>query len=139
VAEKTITLDDLRELKNEGADVEISRKPMTIEQFGDLIKAVQQMVDNEQERIRADLARNQTNLEILAALQSMVKKQSEDLRKVLAAQPKTIDLTPFAEIVAEVQAMRAPTEPQSYDFTFERDRQGFASKIRATPVEPTRH
>jgi len=139
VPDKTVTLKDLRELKDDGADVEISRRPMTIDQFGDLIKAVQQMVDNEQERVRADLARNQTNLEILATLQAMVKKQGEDLRKVLASQPKTIDLTPFAEIVAEVQAMRAPREPQAYDFTFKRDGQGFASSIRATPVEPTKH
>jgi hypothetical protein len=135
VAEKTISEQALREREKSGARVQFAKKPEQIEGFPDLVATLKQMVANEEERVRADLARNQTTLEILGTLQSMIRKQGSGP----AAQP--VDLSPIRDLLEEIQAdrLRAPVD---YDFNIIRPGgDGFqpASRIEARAVKPTTH
>lgn len=135
MVDKSITLDELRKLEESGAEIEIEHHETQIAQFGDLIKALQTMVANEEERVRADLARNQTQLEILATLQSMIRKQGSGP----AAQP--VDLSPIRDLLEDIRAERH-AEPVDYDFNIIRpggDGYQPASKIEARAIKPTTH
>lgn len=132
MAEKTITLDELRRSKTDGAEFEFDPETLTIPQFGDLVEAMQRMVANESERIRADIARNQTNLEILATLQSLIKKQGS------GPAPQPVDLSPIKDLLEEIRAERTHA-PVDYDFNILRAGPGLspAVKIEARAVKPT--
>lgn len=104
---------------------------MKIEQFGDLLEALKTLTSNESERIRADLARNQTNLEILATLQALVKKP------VSGMSMPALDLTPLKDILDDIRAERDYRARVAYNFEIKRDGRGFATAIEATPVQPT--
>lgn len=91
------------------------------------------MVSNEAERIRADIARNQTNLEILATLQSLVRKQGQQP----TAQPT--DFAPLVAMLDDMRGDREAREQAAYEFEVQRDGRGFAQKIVATPVGRTTH
>lgn len=135
MAEKSITLNELERLKSEGAEVEIESDTVSIEQFGELLSTLRTMADNEAERIRADIARNQTNLEILGTLQSMIRKAGDGPK----AAP--VDLSPIRDLIDEIRAERV-REPVDYDFHIVRPGgDGFqpASKIEARAVKPTHH
>lgn len=115
-----------------GADIKFAPKAMEIEQFGELIEALKTMTSNEAERIRADIARNQTNLEILAALQGLIKKPAAGVNV------PALDLTPIRDLIAELQADRH-REPVDYDFNILRAGPGLspAVKIEARAIKPT--
>lgn len=135
MADKTISLKQLRELQEDGAEVEFDPKSVSVEQFSDLIDAIKQMAANEAERIRADLARNQTNLEILASLQGLI-------RKAEGSRPQSIDLAPLVSMLEEIRAERETRQPVDYDFNIVRHGgEGFqpAVRIEARAVKPTTH
>ena len=135
MAEKTITLKELDERRRQGVEYQFDPDILTIERFDDLIKALEAMVSNEAERIRADIARNQTNLEILATLQAVIRKQGQGP----AVQP--VDLSPIRDLLEEIRADRT-REPVDYDFHIVRPGgEGFqpATKIEARAVKPTTH
>ncbi len=133
MAEKTISLDDLAKAQQDGAEVELELEVTTIEQFDELVDSLKQMVANESERIRADIARNQTNLEILATLQSMIRKQGQ------APKVEAPDFAPIYELLEEIRGEREARDRGAYEFTVKRDGRGFAQSITATPVTPTTH
>lgn len=132
MVEKTISDRQLRALAREGADIEFGPKSMQIDQFSELIDALKTMTANEAERIRADLARNQTNLEILAALQGLIKKP------VAGVHVPALDLEPLKDILEQLAAERHH-EPVDYDFKILRSGPGLspAVKIEARAVKPT--
>lgn len=135
MAEKTISLNELQRLKSEGAEVEIETEVMQIDRFDELLATLKSMAENEAERIRADIARNQTNLEILATLQSLVRKAGDG--------PKSapVDLSPIFTMLEEMRAERTRA-PVDYDFNIIRPGgDGFqpATKIEARAVKPTTH
>lgn len=135
MAEKTISLNELQRLKSEGAEVEFETEVMQIDRFDELLATLKSMADNEAERIRADIARNQTNLEILATLQSLVRKAGDG--------PKStpVDLSPIFTMLEEMRAERT-REPVDYDFNIIRPGgDGFqpATKIEARAVKPVTH
>lgn len=131
-----MSLAELIALQNEGASVKFPAKPMQVEQLGDLIEVLKRMAANEEERIRADIARNQTNLEILATLQAMIRKQGEN-RKISGSE---IDLAPVVQILSEMKEERDNHDNGgSYEFEIKRDGRGFAQRIVATPMRPTTH
>lgn len=132
MAEKTISLRDVRLREKQGADVRIQPKPMEIADFHDLVKALEASTENEAARIQADLARNQTNLEILATLQALVRKGSGN-----GVMPK-IDMEPITNVLAELREKSHIHPVFAYDFEFTRDvNSGRVMKIRATPVQLT--
>ncbi len=134
MVDKTITAQQLRMLHGEGAEITFDRKAMQIDQFGELIKTLKTMTSNETERIRADLARNQTNLEILATLQGLIKKP------VAGVNMPAIDLSPIRDLIDEMRAERHH-EPVDYDFNILRSGPGLspAVKIEARAIKPTHH
>ena len=133
MVEKTITLQDLKTLAKEGATIEVNRQPVSIEGFTELVEALRAMMAAEEERIRADIARNQTNLEILATLQAVVRKQGSHPK------PEPVDLSPLVGILEEIRSERDYRARVAYDFDITRDGRGFAQKITATPVQPVKH
>lgn len=133
MAEKTISKDELRRLVKRGADVKFQPKATEIANFDELLEVLKQIANNEQERIRADIQRNQTNLEILATLQAQLRKQG-----TVKAGPAP-DMTPIIELLAEIRAEREAREQVCYNFDIKRDGRGFAQSITATPVAPTTH
>jgi hypothetical protein len=128
---------ELLALTGKGASVKFPAKDMKIEQLGDLIEVLNRMAANEQERIRADIARNQTNLEILGTLQALIRKQGD--RKISGS---PVDFTPLVQILSELKLEREEDEHKNggaYEFEIKRDGRGFAQKIVATPMRPTTH
>ena len=132
MVDKTITAKQLKRLTGEGAEVKFGTESMQIEQFGDLVSSLKTMVANEAERIRADIARNQTNLEILATLQSLIRKQAQ----VPTSAPA--DLSPIKDLLEDMRAERN-VDPVDYDFNILRAGPGLspAVKIEARHVKPT--
>jgi hypothetical protein len=131
VVEKTVSAKQLKLLAKEGADIKFAPESMEIAQFGDLLDTLKTMAANEQERIRADLARNQTTLEILATLQALIKKPPAGVTM------PALDLTPLKDILEEIRAERDFRSRIAYEFDIQRDGRGFSQKITATPVQPT--
>ena len=132
MVDKTISSSQLRKLAKEGADIKFAPTSMEIQQFGDLIDALKTMTSNEVERIRADIARNQTNLEIIATLQAIIKKPAAGVN----VPPP--DLQPIRDLIEEMRAERHH-EPVDYDFNILRAGPGLspAVKIEARAVKPT--
>jgi hypothetical protein len=132
VAEKTVSSAQLKRLAKEGAEIKFAPKAMEIEQFGELIEALKTMTANEAERIRADVARNQTNLEVIAALQALIKKPAAGVN----VPPP--DLQPIRDLIEEMRLERHH-EPVDYDFKILRSGPGLspAVKIEARAVKPT--
>ena len=136
MAEKPITLEQLQRDQEDGAEYEFDTEVTEIRGFSDLIDNMKRMVANEAERIRADIARNQTNLEILATLQSMIRKQGQGP----AAQPA--DMQPIRDLLEEIRAERLrASDPVDYDFKILRSGPGFspAVEIQARAIKPTAH
>jgi uncharacterized protein (DUF934 family) len=132
VAEKTISVAELLELAQEGAEIEHEPKRMVVEQFNDLVASLRQMVDNEKDRIESDLKRNQTNLEILATLQALIRK--EENRNRSGSTTMKMDLQPIRQMLMEFLADREERARTAYEFDIRRDGRGFAQSILATPV-----
>ena len=134
MVDKTISIAEFNLSRSEGAEFEFDPDVLTIERFGELIEAMQRMVDNEAERIRADIARNQTNLEIIATLQAVIRKQGQ------GPGPTPLDLTPMLDLLEDIRAERHH-EPVDYDFNILRSGPGLspAVKIEARAITPTRH
>ena len=133
MAEKTISISQLKKREEEGSEFEFEPEVTEIERFGELIDAMNQMVANESERVRADIARNQTNLEVLATLQSIIRKQAS------GPSPAAVDLTPIRDMIDELRAERMARDQASYEFAISRDGRGFAQKITASPIKPQTH
>ena len=130
MAEKSISLVEAQRLRDDGAEFEFEKEITSIERFDELIDTLRLIAANEQERIRADLARNQTNLEIMGSLQTLVQslKGSNGGRIDL-------DLGPLEEILGKLTAKHHSHPLVTYDFEFTRDvNSGAIFKIRATPV-----
>lgn len=131
MADNTISDRELKKLMREGAEVDFGTEVMKIEQFGDLVAALKTLTSNESERIRADIARNQTNIEILATLQALIKKPVKGMTA------PAIDLTPLKDILEDIRAERDYRAKVGYNFEIKRDGRGFASSIEALPIQPT--
>lgn len=132
MADNPITLEELENLRRDGAEVSIDPRKMTIDQFADLVSEIRELVKSQNERTRADLARNQTSLEIIASLQALIKQQSGN-------KMPEMDLSPLKELLQNIWADRQRKEATAYEFTFDFNSQGRYSKIYAEPKPPTRH
>lgn len=76
MVDKTVTRRQLQEMQKDGALIEFEKRPMVVEQFGELIETLKTMIDAQNMRAKADLARSQTQLEVLATLQGLIKKDA---------------------------------------------------------------
>ena len=129
--EKTITLADVRKRKSQGAEFQFDPDQMTIDRFDELLEALKPLAGNEDARIRADLARNATILEILGTLQGLIRDRKP------AQSTVNIDMTKLEELLGELTAKAHMHPLVAYDFDFQRVEGGRIAKIRATPVKLT--
>ena len=130
MVDKAISLSDIRKLESEGSSFEFDTDVLQIEQFGELLETLRRIAGNEEERIRADLARNQTNLEIMGSLQALVKSL-----KGSGGGRIDLDLKPLEEILGQLTAKAHSHPLVTYEFEFTRDANtGGIFKIIATPV-----
>lgn len=132
MVDKTISKMQLHELQMSGAHVEFEKRPMVIEQFGELIKQISNMITAQEARAAADLSRSQTQLEVLATLQMLIKKDAGNTKSA------PLDLTPLKVILAEIKESNN-REPVDYDFKILRTGPGLspAHTIEARVVRPT--
>ncbi len=132
MTEKTISRTQLLDRQKDGAHVEFEKRPMVIEQFDELVAQLSRMIGAQESRAAADLARSQTQLEVLATLQMMVKK---DARQTPSA---PVDLAPLHTLLAEITES-CHREPVDYDFKILRTGPGLspAHTIEARVVRPT--
>lgn len=119
--DKVIELDDLEE----GDEIEFDPQITVIQGFSDLISKLDTIIQGHEERIKADLARNQTQLEILATLQATIRNQ------IAKGSPK-VDLEPLKTVLSEMQEQRNLPRP-AWDFDIQRDNRGFMTKVTAKP------
>ena len=75
MAEKTISSSELLKRAQRGAIIKIEQRPIVIEQFSDLIAQLKNLIAAQEKHTAADLARSQTQLEIMVTLQTMIKQQ----------------------------------------------------------------
>lgn len=130
MAEKTISVSELDRRRNRGAKIDFGPERMQIENFGELVAALKGMSANEQARITEALSRNQTQLEIIATLQQLVRRQPSS-----APAAVDIDLTSLDDILATLVGKAHTHALVAYDFDFIREGNGGRTvRIRATPV-----
>lgn len=119
--QSVIEIDDLED----GDEVEFDPQVTIIRGFEDLLSKLDTMIHNHEERIRADLARNQTQLEILATLQATIRAQ------VNQGKPQ-VNLEPIKTVLSEMQEQQNRPRP-TWEFEIDRDNRGFMTKIKAKP------
>jgi hypothetical protein len=132
VAHNTISLAQLQELQKSGAVVEIEKRPMIIEGFSDLIESLKGLIAAQEAQATADLKRSQTQLEVLATLQALIKQNASGNRS------HPVDLSPLHTVLSEMKETGA-REPCDYDFKILRSGPGLspATKIEVRVVRPT--
>lgn len=133
MVDKTISVEELLALAKDGARIETDRRPMVIEQLGELIDRLDAIAKSNEERAAADLARSQTQLEVLATLQGLIRRQTG----VKISPP--LDLEPLKSVLTEIQQAVEHKPRVAYDFDIQRNGQGYLSKITATPHGQTTH
>jgi len=135
MAHKVIDHAELLELVASGAIIKREDHPTSIERFDDLITALEGIAKSNELRASADLARSQAQLEIMATLQGMVRRQA-NATKVHSA---PMDLEPLKEILLQMQAVNE-RPPVSYQFDILRSGDnGPMSRVIAAAIAPTQH
>ena len=132
MAEKTMSAAELLELAKSGGMIKFDQKPIVIEQMGELLEKLSEMILADEKRTQADLARSQVQLEVLDRLQTLVRKNGT---KSLVSR-ETIDLSPLRGILAQIIEANA-ARAIDYDFTILKDGGGGIAKVQARAVHPT--
>ena len=135
MAEKTreLSVQEMLEILDGGGKVRVPDRPSVIAQFDELVEKVDGLVKVIAETAKADLARSQTQLEILATLQAQIRSQN-----VTKSHP--VDMTPLKTVLTEISENTIPRQLSGYEFEVtSRDRMGDIAKLRVMPVAPTQH
>ena len=132
---RVISQAELIELVGEGALIRREDRPASIERFGDLITALEGIAESNKALARADLARSQAQLEVMATLQGLVRREANATK--VHSQP--LDLTPLKEVLLQMQAANE-RQPLAYQFDILRSGEGGPmSRVVATPIAQTKH
>jgi len=129
---------DLLDIVRSGAKIQIDRPEQVITQFDDLVATIKNLVvanekiiNNGAARAAADHSQAQSNLEVLATLQALIKKLSTGVTK-----SPPLDLTPLQTVLSQIAENKRTDAPHDYEFTFTRGPQGYTTKIHARVVSP---
>lgn len=114
-----------------GVEVEFDPEFTIIHRFDELLSKLDTVIKDNEARARADLARSQTQLEVLATLQALIRKSVDQ------GKPQ-VDLAPLKTVLSEMQEQQSRPRP-AYEFDVDRDNRGFISKITARPQGETMH
>lgn len=129
---KRVSDAELLEMKEIG-EIKYDPEQREVAQFGELIEQLRQMVAGNAERVKADLARSQVQLEVLAGLQKLIHATGTKSQST----PAAMNLEPLREVLAQLHEQR---EAVQYQFDIQRaDNNGPMQRIIATPILPTRH
>ena len=123
----------------------IAHVDSTTEQFGQLLEKLDEVVKITRERIDADLARHQAQVELFVNLQRIIKTGAEAKSPVVTveapnvtveAAPVNVDLTPLTSALKNILPATQPKAAArpNYEFTFDRSRHGFVEKILVSAV-----
>lgn len=124
---KNITAEELREMREEGDDLEIhDGGRRSIEGFSELVAELRALVEAQRANAGADMLRSEAQSELIAVLQKLVGKPAGSL-----------DMGPMTELLTEMMEMKG--HHQSYEFTIQRDNRGFMTSVVAAPAMQTRH
>lgn len=128
---KSITAEELAELGN---SVKVNRSPEAreIARLGELIDKLGEIIAQGAERTSADLARSQVQLEVLSAMQKMIR--ANGTKSHSTSEP--IDLGPLRDVLTEISESR---EAVPYRFDIQRHEGGAMASVTATPIAPTKH
>jgi len=124
-------LSDLLELVKGGASIKIDRPATSIAQFDELVEGFKQLIKDSTNRTAAELARSQSQLEVLATLQTLIKTNAGVNRS------PPLDLAPLAEVLASIDKNSKPQPRSVYEFDIQRTDRGFIDKIIAIPKPVT--
>ncbi len=129
-----MNLGDMLELLKGGAKIEIARPPQRIAQFDELINTLKTMVEGREASAKAEIERNQVQMEVLSTLQAIIHKKSGSI-----AAP-AVDLAPLQAVLEQVVESNN-REPADYDFKILRTGPGMAlaHTIEARVVRTTKH
>jgi hypothetical protein len=125
--DKTIEIEFLEE----GDEIEFDPQVTILQGMDDLLSKLDTIIQNNVELARADLARNQTQLEVLAQLQALTRKS------IAQGSPK-VDLEPLKTVLTEIQEQQNRPRP-TWEFEVNRDNRGFMTKITAKPQGQSIH
>jgi len=130
---KRVSDAELAEMKDFG-EIKYEPKSREVARFGELIDKLEQMIASNAERTRADLARSQVQLEILATIQKSVRT---NVAKPQLPQEQINGIEALKDILLQINEAR---EAVPYQFDIQRaDNNGPMQRVIATPIEPTRH
>jgi hypothetical protein len=115
-----LEIDELED----GDEVEFDPQVMVISRFDELLSKLDTIIQDSTERARADIARSQTQLEVLATLQALIRNNVTTKRPA--------DLEPIQTVLTKLQEQQHAPRP-AYEFDVTRDNRGFISKITAKP------
>ena len=134
MGKRKISQAELLELVGEGATIHRQDRPATIERFDDLIVALEKIAAGNETLAKADLARSQAQLEVLATIQGLVRRAT-NATKVHAA---PTDLGPLKEVLLQIHEAN-DRELVAYKFDIQRGEGGYMAGVTATPITPTKH
>ena len=125
---KTLTMKELAELG--GSDsVKFDLEGREIARFGELIDKLNELIGQNADRMQADHARSQAQLEVLSTLQKMIREQK-------GTKSTSVDLSPLRDVLLEI-SNNQHNEAVPYVFDIKRHEGGAMSQVVATPIPPT--
>lgn len=132
---KRLTEEEIAELGEIGS-LKYDPETHNIGRFGELIDKLGELISMNASRVQADLARSQSQLEVLGTLQKMIRQQSATPK--VSAQP--VDLGPLQEVLAQIHMANAEKSKQAFKFDINRDpHSSLMASVIATPIAPTEH
>lgn len=115
----------------DGDEIEFDPQVTILRGMNELLSKLDTIIQNNVELARADIARSQTQLEVLAQLQALTRQQ------ISRGQPK-VDLEPLKTVLTEIQEQQNRPRP-TWLFEVDRDTRGFMTKITAKPQGQSLH
>ncbi len=132
---RKLTDKELHEL-SESSKLKIDPETREVARFGELIEKLNEMIEQNSTRMAADQLRSQSQLEVLATLQKMIRAQTS--KTFGTSSP--IDLGPLRDVLTQIHEANAQREAISYTFDIQRSSEGGAmQRVVATPIQATKH
>lgn len=128
---ETLTDKQMRMAEDEGDRFEFPDDgSRSIEGFDKLVNEIRALVEAQRANAAADILRSE-NMEMLAKLMQRLLDRP--------AGSGQLDMTPLRDLLREMQEQTMVYGQAAFEFTVQRDKNGFMQTITATPIQPTQH
>lgn len=122
-----ITAEQLREMREHGDEIEFrDTGNRSIDGFDKLVAELRSLVEVQRSNAVADMLRSETQEKLIGLLKEMVSQPAG-----------TLDMEPIRDMMVAMKAMNVDRPRVGYEFSIDRDGQGFMRSITATPISPT--